>query len=196
MNFPETTEAAQGWWFSLPEGAVLVNVVSLGVETTAQWVMTADGERYFLFFGLPGVKNRATIRATLPGVRAVGVGAIDLADVLDVARVAYAPVELEQAEITRIQTYLRDAIRLNNSDAINARLLQLFKAALREVETYCQHALFFRSFTSTIIFQDPGFERLASVNGRWRHLVATEEVTANGLPVVIEPSGHFYAVSG
>ena len=196
LDFPPTTQAAQGWWFAVPDDAVLVSVVSLGVETTLQWALTGDGARYVLFFGLPDVKNFAVIRLMLSEMAAGVSTIVDRRGVLDVARVAYSPVVFTDDEQTALLTYLRGAIRVSDTNANNERLLQLFRSALREVETYCVHALYQRSFTSRILFQDPGVDALASVHGRWRALHSVTGVTAAGLPVPVLPSGHFRARSG
>lgn len=194
VELAPTVQAAQGWWFEIPEGTMLVSVVSFGVETTAQWTVGRNDRRYQYFFGVVGVGNRISVRVTNPGeLLSVSQGE----EVIDAAVVGYAPVVFTADEQAAVVGYLRSAIRVSESPENDRRLFDLLKASIREVETYCNHALIRRTFTSRSLYSG-GLDGpiLFSVNGRWRALQSLTSVTTSGSAVVTEGNGHFYGRPG
>lgn len=193
VTFPETVDAAQGWFMTLPKDGTLVAVESFGAGTTEDWVSVPGTQSFHYFFGVSGVNLKARVIVRL------GVALVPRAreeDILDVARVSYPVFVPTQQERDEIVAYLRRAVRVTESTENDLRLWQLFQAALREAETYCHHALRQRSFRSRIVFHGPDTEpRLCSVNGSWRTLQSVEAVTLEDVPVVVDRSGHFYGAS-
>lgn len=205
VALPATTNAAQGWWFELPDGSTLISVFSFGADTTSQWTRVTGTNRYFLIFGVTGVKNQITVSVTPGSVqvqpdKVTSAGPIPRAEArFDLARVIYGLPSFTMAEQTAIQNSLLEAIRLPDNDANKGRLWALFKTALKELETYCSHSFVQRTFTSRCYFysSEQGIEVPAYIQGSWRELYSLSRVTASdgSLPPV-HPSGIVTCAAG
>ena len=209
LDFPETTSAAMGWYFTLPAGAALVNIVSHGVDTTAQWTKT--GQRYHYYFGVEGVRLIVTVSARvdeaaiLAGVQATPEKPYEVVS----QRIRYTLPAFTDAQMTAALLYLRDAVRVEDNEPNNRRLWNLYLSAVRELESYCQHILFKRNMIFDILVTpDSAVDMyIVRLGYPWRQFNSLEslvrdEAAVNPLPalrygsVVLDPGIDYVATLG